>query len=41
VVDVVVESLEGHRLEGGIAGRDLGEDVDAVPVIGDHLLDSA
>src|SRR6058998_3858946 len=41
VVDVLVEELEGDSLERGGDGRDLGQDVDAVAVVGDHLLDAA
>lgn len=41
VVDVVGEDLERDRLERRVDSRDLGEDIDAVAVAVDHLLDSA
>src|SRR6185437_3552517 len=41
VVDVLVEDLERHRIECGRDGRDLGDDVDAVAVLFDHLLDAS
>src|SRR5687768_1447549 len=36
VADVAVEQPRRHRLEGAAHRRDLGEDVDAVPVVLDH-----
>src|SRR5262245_42714960 len=39
VAHVLVEDLERERLERGVHGRDLGEDVDAVAVVLDHPLD--
>jgi REP element-mobilizing transposase RayT len=41
VADVLVEDLEGERLEGGVDGADLRQDVDAVAVVLQHLLDPA
>src|SRR2546425_4157638 len=41
VVDVLVEDLEAEALQCSVDGRDLGEDVDAVAVVGDHALDPA
>src|SRR3954452_18282916 len=41
MIDVLVEDLEAEALERGGDGADLGEDVDAVAVVGDHALDSA
>src|SRR6266511_133257 len=41
VAHVLVEDLEGERLECGVDGRDLGEDVDAVAVLLDHPFDPA
>src|SRR5215212_11415539 len=41
VVHVVVEELEREALERRVHGGDLREDVDAVPVVVDHALDSA
>src|SRR5579883_1173969 len=39
MVDVVVEEDAGDGLQGGRDRGDLGENVDAVAVLGDHLLD--
>src|SRR5581483_12366537 len=39
VLDVVVEDPEAEAFERGCDGADLGEDVDAVAILGDHLLD--
>ena len=36
-----VEELEGERLERRVHGRDLGQDVDAVPIVLHHPLDPA
>ena len=41
VREVVVEQLEGHRLQGLRRRRDLFEHVDAVPVVVDHPLEAA
>src|SRR5262249_26551860 len=41
VEDVVPQHLEGHTVEGGSRRRDLGEDVDAVALVLDHLLQAA
>src|SRR5215472_18052749 len=41
VLGVLGEELEGHALESGPGGVDLGQDVDAVAVGLDHLLDAA
>src|SRR5215218_3184571 len=41
VVDVVVEHLQAHVLECGHGGADLRQDVDAVALLLDHLLDPA
>ena len=41
MLDVVVEDREGEGVKGGADGGDLGEDVDAVAAVGDHLLDAA
>ena len=32
---------ESHLVEGGLDRRNLGEDVDAVPILIDHALDAA
>src|SRR5215218_2306666 len=39
--DVAVEQPEGHLVEGGLDGRDLGDHVDAVLVLVDHAGDAA
>src|SRR5207237_10767863 len=39
VLDVVVEDRDGEALERGRDGAELGQDVDAVPVVVDHALD--
>src|SRR5712691_6648448 len=41
VIHVAVEDLQRERIECGRHGADLREDVDAVPVFLDHLLDPA
>ena len=41
VSGVAVEKPEGDLVQGGLDGGDLGKDVDAVPVVVDHLLDAA
>jgi hypothetical protein len=41
VAEVLVEDLEGERLDRGVGGGDLGEDVDAGAVVFDHLLRAA
>jgi hypothetical protein len=41
VSGVAVEQAEADLVQGGLNGRDLGKDVDAVPVVLDHLLDAA
>src|SRR5664279_4680264 len=41
VLNVVFEDLQGDSLERRIDGRKLREDVDAVAVVLDHLLDPA
>ncbi len=38
--DVVVEDLEGHCLERSADGCDLGEYIDAIAVLCDHLFDA-
>ena len=40
VLDVLFEHLQRHRLESGVDGAELGEDVDAVAVVLDHLGDA-
>src|SRR5437660_4277375 len=40
VLGVISEQLKGDALEGGPGGADLGQDVDAVAVLFDHLLDT-
>ena len=40
MLEVGVEELQGHTLEGAARGRDLREDVDAVRVLVDHPLQS-
>ena len=40
-VGVAVEQAERDLVEGGLDRRDLSEDVDAVAVLLDHLLDAA
>jgi hypothetical protein len=40
VLRVVVEQEKAHLLEGGSCRIDLGQDVDAVPVLDDHPLDA-
>jgi hypothetical protein len=41
VPGVAVKQTEGHLVQGGLDGGDLGEHVDAVPVVVDHPLDPA
>src|SRR4051794_17206716 len=41
VAGVVVEEAEGDLVQRGLDGGDLREDVDAVAVLVDHLLDAA
>src|SRR5207245_9683971 len=41
MLGVVGEQLESDALECGPRGVDLGEDIDAVPILLDHLLDTA
>ena len=41
VLDVLVEDLEAETFEGCRDGADLSEDVDAIAILGDHLLDPA
>ena len=41
MVGVVLEQAERDLVERGLHGRDLGDDVDAVAVLVDHLLDAA
>src|SRR5579885_285435 len=41
VTDVIVEQPQGQRVERRRRGGDLREDVDAVAVVLDHLLDAA
>src|SRR6185437_16512619 len=41
VVRVLLEQLLGDRFERGRDGADLGQDVDAVALVGNHLLDPA
>src|SRR6516162_7413226 len=41
MLDVVVEDPETEALEGRRDRADLREDVDAVAILGDHLLDAA
>src|SRR5687767_11020506 len=40
VPGVAVEQAEGHLVEGGLDGTDLGEHVDAVPIVLDHAGDA-
>jgi hypothetical protein len=39
-LDVIFEDLQRDAVECGSYGRDLREDVDAVPLVLDHLLQS-
>src|SRR3954464_42643 len=41
VLRVLVEQAERHLVQRRLHGGDLGEDVDAVAVVGDHALDPA
>src|SRR5699024_8325715 len=41
VSDVLLEEVDGDRVQRGRRGGDLGEDVDAVLVVIDHLPDAA
>jgi hypothetical protein len=41
IADVGVEHVDGDLLEGGLDGRHLREDVDAVGVLVDHSLEAA
>ena len=41
MVDVLIEDLESERLQRGGDGGDLRDDVDAVTVVGEHVLDAA
>src|SRR5262249_35923947 len=40
MLGVVGEELQGHAFQSGLRGIDLGQDVDAVAVFVDHLLDA-
>ena len=41
VLHVILEHLDPDRLEGGVDGSELGENVDAVAVVLDHLGDAS
>ncbi len=38
---MLIEEAKGDFVQSGLDGRDLGEDVDAVAILVDHLLDAA
>jgi hypothetical protein len=38
---VVLDNLEPHAAQGAGNGGDLAEDLDAIPVLGDHAAESA
>src|SRR6185312_6683561 len=41
VAHVILDQLQRHLIEGRRRGRDLGHDVDAVPLVLDHALKTA